>query len=80
MDLICTRCGEPWEMDYVLHDDPGSFKRKGGVIFHCPACPKAVPKLDKETEYKLEVARALGDVLGDDIDGLAAELEDLGLT
>jgi hypothetical protein len=81
MDLICVSCGEPWEMDYVLHDEPNEFKRKGGVITKCPCCPKdgSKPVLDNESKAKLEIIESLGDVLGDDVDGFAAELEDLGL-
>jgi hypothetical protein len=81
MDIICTHCGEPWEMDYVLHDAPEEFKRKGGVITHCPSCPKdgSKPKLDEKTEIKLEAAKEIGELLGDDIDGVAAMLEDFGL-
>ena len=33
MDLYCTRCGEPWELDDVLHDaEDGEFRRSGGRI------------------------------------------------
>jgi hypothetical protein len=81
MDLICVYCGEPWDMDYVLHESPKDFTRIGGVIKHCPSCPKdgTKPNLDNETKARLEIVESLGDVLGDDIDGLAAELEDFGL-
>ena len=81
MDLLCTNCGEPWDMDHVLHDSPEDFTRKGGVITHCPGCPKdgSEPKLDEKTKMKLEAAAEIGELLGDDIDGLAAMLEDFGL-
>lgn len=81
MDIICTNCGEPWDIDHVLHDAPQDFTRKGGVITKCPCCPKdgIEPNLDEKTKLKLEAAAALGEILGDDIDGLACELEDLGL-
>jgi hypothetical protein len=81
MDLICTNCAEIWGMDYVLHDAPGEFVRKNGVITKCPCCPKdgSKPKLDEQTEIKLEAAKELGELLGDDIDGVAAMLEDFGL-
>jgi hypothetical protein len=79
MDLICVNCGEPWDVDYVLHEEPKEFVRKGGVIKHCPCCPKEKPVLDRQTKFRTEAARALGEILGDDIDGLACELEDLGI-
>jgi hypothetical protein len=66
-------------MDYVLHEDPTAFKRKGGVIEHCPSC-KSNDKPSSEMEDKLEAASEVGDMLGDDVDGYAAMLEDFGLT
>jgi hypothetical protein len=81
MDLICVNCGEPWDMDHVLHDASEDFVRKGGVITRCPCCPKTgKPKLDDKTRMKLEAAAEIGEILGDDVDGLAAMLEDFGLT
>ena len=79
MDLVCTRCGEPWHVDHVLHDEPEGFERKDGVIFHCPVCPRETPIHSDEEEARLETIRVLGEVLGDDIDALAATLEDFDL-
>jgi len=80
MDLVCVNCGEPWDVDHVLHDAPQEFIRKGGVIKKCPACPKeGQPNLDEKTRVKLDAVEELGEILGDDIDGLAASLEDFGL-
>jgi hypothetical protein len=81
MDIVCTNCGEPWDIYHVLHDaEPGDFIRTNGVIKKCPCCPKdGEPKLDEKTKMKLEAAAVLGEILGDDIDGLACELEDMGL-
>jgi hypothetical protein len=80
MDIICINCGEPWSIDYVLHDAPDEFERTGGVIKKCPCCPKdKKPVLDEKTKMKLEAVEVLGEILGDDIDGLACEIEDLGL-
>ena len=73
MDLYCERCGEPWEHYYVMYEmtpeEKGAFLRGE----HCPSCK------GKEIErrpFRAQVAGALHDVLGDDIDGLAAEMED----
>ena len=79
MDLVCIRCGEPWDMDYVLHDDPAAFERKGGKIEHCPACPDEPPRQSRHERARLAAIAELADVLGDDVDGLAATLEDLHL-
>jgi hypothetical protein len=79
MDLICTRCGEPWHVDHVLHDDPEAFERRGGRIDHCPSCPKDKPNHSPKQQERLDAIRELGDMLGDDIDGLAGLLEDFNL-
>ncbi len=76
MDLICTRCGEPWDLDHVLHEDPTGFDRTGGLIRHCPTCPTEAPQLDAEMRMKLGAVRAMAQLLGDDVDGLAAAIAD----
>jgi hypothetical protein len=82
LDLVCTTCGEPWDLDYVLHEEPDGFVRKGAAIVSCPCCKERQhgKKLSKEERQRLEAARALGELAGDDVDGHAADLEDLGLT
>lgn len=78
MDLICFGCGEPWEMDFVLHDEPHSFNRTGGMIYECPACVShKEPILSKE---QLQVAEQFAQLMGDDIDGYASSLQDAGIT
>ena len=79
MDLVCTRCGEPWHMDHVLHEDPEGFERTGGVILRCPSCPKYLPELSARERKRLMEIRAIGEQLGDDIDGFTAALEDFDL-
>lgn len=79
MDLVCTRCGEPWDIAYVLQEEPDAFRRKGGLIQRCPSCPTAKPQHDPETKLKLVTVAAMAELMGDDVDGLAAVLEDSGL-
>ena len=75
MDMKCANCGEPWDMDYVLHEAPEDFKRKGSRITACPAC-----KGDKSKRHPMSATyHALADIAGDDIDGFASDLEDFGL-
>lgn len=73
MDLYCPRCGEPWEHYYVLHemtpDERNHFRSGEG-------CPSCYGKTVEKRPLRAEIAAALGDVLGDDLDGLAAEMED----
>ena len=30
MDLLCTCCGEPWDIYHVLHEEPEEFDRRAG--------------------------------------------------
>ena len=79
MDLRCGRCGEPWDMDTVLHEEPKAFPRRDGLILSCPACRKPSGELTpvtREQERLAEIAQALASVLGNDWDGIAAELQD----
>jgi hypothetical protein len=80
MDLVCTNCGEPWSLDYVLHDAPDDFSRSGAAIIGCPCCKDRKCELTKEERERLSAARELGELLGDDVDGYACQLEDMGLT
>lgn len=77
MDLVCTSCGEPWDMDYVLHEEPEAFTREGSAIVSCPCCPEQKGKVTAKQRERLEAARELGQLLGDDVDGYAAELENM---
>lgn len=79
MDLVCIRCGEPWDVDHVLHDDPNGFQRCGGLITRCPTCPIVAPRHAPQERLRLASIVAVAESLGNDIDGLAAALEDFGL-
>lgn len=80
MDVICTCCGEPWEIDYVLHDEPEEFNRRGGLIRACPVCHGARPAgQSQEQRDNLNAIAEIALMLGDDIDGFAAFLEDFDL-
>jgi hypothetical protein len=80
MDVLCRHCGEPWELDFihdtseVSHEDRKRFYAGKG----CPSC-NGDPSMKVDTEGTAAMA-ALVDVLGDDVDGIAASLEDFGLT
>lgn len=49
----------------------------GPYILQCPACIGTKVKLTEKQEFRSEVESAMADVLGDDIDGMMAEMEDL---
>ena len=72
MDVYCKKCGEPWglPLDMTFAEQRRFLRGEG-----CPCCDwgrKAPPK----PPAIVELQAALESVLGDDLDGLAAELED----
>jgi hypothetical protein len=86
-DVMCPKCGEPWEID-TLHEAAkdqghtfseilGGFRRRGCVVLSGFGfgLVKCNPNGDSR---RAGLASALFDILGDDVDGVAAELEDLG--
>ena len=79
MDLYCTVCGEPWDVD-TLHDIDGasySDKRRRFQVEGCAALGTAHALLeDGERPFRALASEALFDVLGDDVDGVASELAD----
>lgn len=84
MDIYCPKCGEPVEIDY-LHEvaansiNPSSF---AGVReeFYTSGCPALGDRCNPNPNKRLaSLSAALMDVLGDDVDGLAADMEDLAM-
>ena len=81
MDLRCIKCGEPWEMDY-LHEvakEQGSTFARVADRFAVKGC-EALGGTHNDFDYENGPAvAAIYDLLGDDIDGAAALIEDFGL-
>jgi hypothetical protein len=78
MDLLCTNCGEPWDVDHVLHEaDPEDFTRDGGLITRCPSCEENEKRVTPKQRERLAAVAAVASILGDDVDGLAAFLDDM---
>lgn len=78
MDTYCTRCGEPWDIDSVrdAHHEPGEWLLRGKwCVLKCPCC---IRKPDNEIKPlpNANLAAIASDVLGDDIDAIAATLDD----
>lgn len=75
MDLYCQLCGEPYDYDHVMHEltlfESQSFRDGLG----CPACNWGA-RAPKQTPLRAQLASAMADVLDDDVDGLAAEMND----
>jgi len=78
MDIICPKCGEPWEHD-MLHEAGlpyeeawRRFKREGCAVFGSRCNEQAA----KEAA---EIAQIAYGLMPDDPDGCAAAFEDWGL-
>jgi len=75
MDIYCPRCGEPFDVfslvDDMTPEEAADLKAGRG----CPCCQGQEAT---ERPLRAEATSVLLDVLGDDIDGVAAELEDAG--
>lgn len=100
MDLLCERCGEPWDQYHVRHEmtpqERNTFldgkgcpscgdKKPCGKPVTCGACALydrgcTVNMFKPRNAEGRQAQAAFRSVLGDDLDGLAAEMEDLGFT
>jgi hypothetical protein len=77
MDIYCAKCGEPWEMD-TLHeeaDESGRNMREVWADFRKNGCQALGARCGDG--YAPEALSVLSNLLGDDIDGYAAVVEDL---
>lgn len=81
MDVRCKHCGEPWDIDF-FHDVAEEQGTTFDVIrkdFYKNGC-QALDSSHGDMNYRNgEIISALQDVLGDDIDALAVEIEDYNL-
>lgn len=90
MDIRCPKCGEPWDLD-SLHDEVADRKQwadnpatetfdsvcKDFYTRGCEALTSFGGRCNPEVDAKAAtLASVTYDVLGDDIDGAAAMLED----
>jgi hypothetical protein len=77
MDLHCTTCGEPYDIECLREPDEYGITVEDSRIVKCSGCEwhraRGFP-LKREAE----VASAMHDILGDDIDGIASMMEDMG--
>lgn len=85
MDIICPKCGEPWEID-TLHDyadEVGSTFTEVSRQFRTKGCGVAFSEWGVGgacyADERAGMRSALADILGDDIDGYASLCEDFRL-
>lgn len=84
MDIHCTICGEPWDID-SLHDAvaDGMAEDWNGArrIFFSSGCGSLFNGRPCSAEggdrRRAEISATLADVLGEDVDGIAAMMDDL---
>ena len=76
MDILCTRCGEPWDamLDDLQQHEREDFRAGKG----CPTCIDD-PNPDNINPESSAIQEALQDVLGDDVDALAGMMGDFDL-
>jgi len=75
MDIYCPRCGEPWDVYSLVDDMTPEEARDLKAGRGCPCCKG---KEVTSRPERAEVSAVMLDLLGDDIDGAAAMLEDFG--
>jgi hypothetical protein len=85
MDIYCPVCAEPWEID-SLHDVAGEEGRTFSQVrseFFASGCGVAFAPWGITCKpatgaagHRAMISAMLADILGDDIDGIALELED----
>jgi hypothetical protein len=81
MDTRCHKCAEPWDVLYITDEaeslglTPAEIHRK----FSNEGCPAMGVECNEETlgSDVAFIVSALSDILGDDVDGLASELDTL---
>jgi hypothetical protein len=77
MDLHCTTCGEPHDIDCLHEADEYGLTVHKGRIVECSAC-EWHRKRGFPMKQEAQMAIAMHDIMGDDIDGIASMMEDMG--
>lgn len=85
MDIYCPKCGEPCDID-TLHDyaqEHHTTFREIHRLFQTVGCANSMPNYrwtctPSRNPQRAQVARMLGEIMGDDVDGIASFFEDFG--
>jgi len=80
MDVICRKCGEPWDVDsfHDVAEDNGTTWDDASREFRRSGCAVFGITCSEDRSDATAAAEAIYDLLGDDMDGAAALLEDMG--
>ena len=88
MDIYCPRCGEPMELDYI-HDVVADRIAAGDTTatydtvaadYRVRGCPAVDGRCNESTTRTGDTAASVVfDLLGDDMDGAAAMMEDMDM-
>jgi len=79
MDIYCSKCAEPVEIDYLhdIADDQRTTFTEVMRRFQSDGCKAIEARCNpRKDRGRASAAAALYDLLGDDIDGAASMLED----
>lgn len=83
MDLLCPRCSEPWDLEELHHvyrgDDHIPFDDARQMFYKigCAAMDgDTVPSCNERVTLTTEATSVIYELLGDDVDGAAALLDD----
>ena len=74
MDLYCQICGEPYEHYHGMHDMKDEERKTFMEGRGCDACHGEMPEGGRP--MTAQASSVLMDLLGDDLDGVAAMMED----
>jgi len=74
-DTYCTTCGEPYDIECLQEPEEYDLTLSGSMIVKCGAC-KWHAERGTPLRATAMASAALHDILGDDIDGVAAMMED----
>ena len=80
-DIYCPRCGEPWEIDTfhdVAEEQAITFRQALDRFYSdgCAATGWIHGVCEVRRTGRTMAMSALADIMGDDVDGIAAMLED----
>ena len=80
MDIICPKCTEPYDLSELHDNDFGLSFSDANRKFHTDGCSAVFETRCTPVEsLRGDVSAAMYDMLGDDIDGIAAMMEDFDM-